>query len=374
MSLIAPLLVIASLGHSQDVKPTLNIGDPAPALAYGKWLKGDQVQQFEKGKTYVVEFWATWCGPCVRSMPHLTELRRKYEGKVQFISMDVWEHDWAGVPGFITKQGERMDYPIAQDELLEPAPAAAAPGAKVRWAAEHGKASTSWLVASGYDKVGIPCSFVVDKDGKVAWIGDPNGIDSILESVTRGSWDMGAAAKNNVAYLQMTSERREIDKRVAKMRDAKDYAGAVKAIKDFVNVDPANRADYLADAFSIEQADMKDAAAATATAEEALRITTIPWIQGLSEIAFAMAFPADGAAKLDNSLCMRVAAKADEYERGQRVTVKRALAKFAYAAGNRDEAMKYSNDALALAKVIAPTQLTDIEKELSVYSSAPKLR
>jgi thiol-disulfide isomerase/thioredoxin len=49
--------------------------DPAPPLKVSKWLKGEEVKRFEPGKVYVVEFWATWCGPCIAFMPHLAELQ-----------------------------------------------------------------------------------------------------------------------------------------------------------------------------------------------------------------------------------------------------------------------------------------------------------
>src|ERR1700761_1889608 len=66
--------------------PALKVGDPAPPLRASKWLQGAEVKEFAAGKTYVVEFWATWCGPCIVMMPHLSELQHQYaDAGVTFI-------------------------------------------------------------------------------------------------------------------------------------------------------------------------------------------------------------------------------------------------------------------------------------------------
>jgi len=89
VSMLLPRFVFA---QEQEAQPpvTLNVGDPAPALTSGEFVKGEPVKEFAKGKTYVVEFWATWCGPCRASIPHLSKLQEQNHD-ITFIGQDCWE-------------------------------------------------------------------------------------------------------------------------------------------------------------------------------------------------------------------------------------------------------------------------------------------
>ena len=93
-------IVAAVLGGLVSFSPAsaraddlLTIGSDAPALDVEHWVQSGEgkfgkVTKFEKDKVYVVEFWATWCGPCVASMPHIVETQKKYAEKgVQIVSI-----------------------------------------------------------------------------------------------------------------------------------------------------------------------------------------------------------------------------------------------------------------------------------------------
>jgi thiol-disulfide isomerase/thioredoxin len=175
----------------------LNIGSPAPAIKVEKWVKGTPVTAFETGKVYVVEFWATWCGPCKVAMPHLSELARKFTNKVTFTGVSVLEQGedtTKKVEAFVKDMGDKMGYNVCAD------------GSAAFMAA-------NWLAAAG--ESGIPCTFVIDGGGKVAWIGHPNALEEVLEKVLAGTADYRELAKT---ARRRGPERRSNPRRRGKSR------------------------------------------------------------------------------------------------------------------------------------------------------------
>ena len=153
---------------------TLHEGDPAPKLCVSKWVQGEPVNEFKPGTAYLVEFWATWCGPCREEIPHLNRLHNKYKDKgLVVIGQDVKEEDVTKVGPFIKRMGERMTYRIALDQVS---------GATNEYS---GRMVETWLNAA--DQKGIPTAFLIDKQGRIALIDEID--EESIEQVLAGTFD-----------------------------------------------------------------------------------------------------------------------------------------------------------------------------------------
>ena len=116
------------------------LGQPAAPLKIKEWIKGKPVDlaSAKGNQVLVVEFWATWCGPCRTSIPHLTELQKKFKD-VGFIG--VSDEDAPTVKKFVNKMGDQMDYTVAIDDDRQ----------------------TSKGYMEAFDQNGIPHAFIVDR-------------------------------------------------------------------------------------------------------------------------------------------------------------------------------------------------------------------
>lgn len=231
------LVVLASVALTSPtladkrVKP-LSVGDLAPAISVAKWVKGTPIKKFEAGKIYVVEFWATWCGPCKQSIPHLTELQKKFKDKVKFTGVSVFEErnptDESYIPkvaSFVDKMGAKMDYTVAVD-------------------GKEGVMGKTWMDAANQN--GIPTAFVIGKDRKIAWIGHPMmDMERVLDEVVADKFDIAAEAKKQAQAELDAKKRRAMMEPLNSALRSNRYADAIKEIDKIVEAQPAMEENLL---------------------------------------------------------------------------------------------------------------------------------
>ena len=310
----AVLFLLAALAGAQpqQAEPTLKVGDKAPPLGKGEWVKGEPVKAFESGKVYVIENWATWCGPCIAAIPHVTELQKKYADKgLVVIGQNVWEDDAAKVKPFVEKMGEKMDYRVVMDEPTGP----------------NGYMAKTYLEAAGQN--GIPCAFVIDKTGTIAWIGHPMQMEPVLEKVIAGTFDAKAEAEK-------AEKVKAIEQRLVAALQAGETDAAMKAADEIAELQPEMAGQIAMFKFGqLAQAGKWD----QAYAEAGKAVDKMSDAEGLNQIAWMIVDPDSDLAKKDLNVAQKAAEKANELSKGENAPILDTLARVYWLKGDKAKAL-----------------------------------
>jgi thiol-disulfide isomerase/thioredoxin len=142
--IIGAVLIFARNAQKGHIAESELIGKKAaPGLNIENWVTPEPPDSNSlSGKPYVLEFWATWCPPCVESIPHIKELAEKYNGKVEFIAISV---DSSDEPVKKMVDEKNINYNVGMDNGL----------------------------SDKYGVRGIPAAFMISKEGTIVWSGHP---------------------------------------------------------------------------------------------------------------------------------------------------------------------------------------------------------
>ncbi len=153
--LLSALVVTScNLAFAQD--GTLKVGDVAPAIEIGKWLNVDKARLDTgpalEGKVVLLDFWGTWCAPCVRAMPQIQRLHDRYRDR-GLVVVSLSYEDTDTMKPFLEKNAYTM--PVASD--------------------------TKKTCVTAYGVQGWPTTFLIDKEGKIAYVGSPYSLEPAIE-------------------------------------------------------------------------------------------------------------------------------------------------------------------------------------------------
>jgi thiol-disulfide isomerase/thioredoxin len=107
----APVFISAQQENQQPTIRFVRNPDPAPDFKL-TGLDGKPVTLAEShGKVILLNFWATWCGPCRAEIPDLVELQNKYKDRLQILGLVVDDDDQDAIKNFVSEFG--INYPVA---------------------------------------------------------------------------------------------------------------------------------------------------------------------------------------------------------------------------------------------------------------------
>lgn len=223
----------------------LGVGDEAPPAWIAEWLKdgpdgvgapsddpgaggaeGSKPWR-AKGTVTVVEFWATWCAPCRRSMDMLTKLQagspREKLRVVGICGTDSHGETLERVQKYLVANHARIGYAIAFDE--------------------DARTREAWLGAARIMQ--IPAAFVVTPEGLIAWIGNPatsgGAMKRVVDELLAGTFDLGKA----ISAARVERERKaaaleravELQGELRRAMEADDAARVAEVIDALVRLD-----------------------------------------------------------------------------------------------------------------------------------------
>ncbi|MCK6445591.1 MAG: redoxin domain-containing protein [Planctomycetes bacterium] len=326
----------AQAPQKTQAQVALKTGMPAPALSIEKWVKGSPVASFEKGKVYVLEFWATWCGPCIAQMPHVSRLQREYAAQnvtIIGVTSEDPENSLASVEAMVADKGDGMGYTVAWDSGR--------------------KTNEAYMKASA--QRGIPCSFLVDQQGNVAYIGHPMFLDVPLKQVVAGTWDIekgnamiaDVQSKMSAVYKALRSDPKAgLEKLAAIEREYPDFAGH----NDGLRFDLLLAAGELDGAYALGKT-LVDLAITEKNSAE------------LNDIAWKIVDPEAKHTRRDVELALRAAERAADFTHWKDGAILDTLARAYFWKGDTAKAIEIQTKAVATAKGEMKKQLEQVLAE-----------
>ena len=178
----------------------IKAGGPAPPINVTDWVLNVPEDKVFDGKFVVLEFWATWCGPCIAAIPHLNELQEEFQRKdLYFVSMT--DESLPKINRFLDRLNFKSIVVSDQDKKTH--------------------------IAFGDGKKGLeayPMTVLIDPEGLVRWVGEPKQLtgdvmQAFLDYKLKPTHLMTSARK---ASVEASMEKSDLSPSQKFLRDYKD--------------------------------------------------------------------------------------------------------------------------------------------------------
>ncbi|MCY2960090.1 MAG: TlpA disulfide reductase family protein [Planctomycetota bacterium] len=349
-------LAVAPVARAQTPAPApaptqapakLKVGDAAPALSIESFVKGTPVTTLEKGKTYLLHFWAPWNKASLEQLQILSEVQKNYADKklvvIGIASTDVTGTTIEKVKTAITDKGGAVEFAIAWDKGTE--------------------TKDAFLKAAGRST--LPCAVIVDKEGKVAFIENALLGLQFLDAVTAGTHDLAAMA----AWQTKAERAPQTLKSLATAYQARKWAEVLSYSTELLEVDPVG---YGGNAQVRMLAQGKSGAA-----DKAIEWAKA-WVdgpgknspEGLNAVAWVLVDPKEPFPKQDLDLALKAATRAAELTKNEDGAILDTVARVHFLKGDVAKAVEIQKMALLKLKPAQAQFKTQIEAALKEYEAA----
>lgn len=327
-------LTVAGFSPMLQDEPALKVGSTAPAIEGLEFVQGELAAS---PKVRVVEFWATWCGPCLQSIPHINELYQAQRSKGLEV-VGISDEKREKVEPFVRKRSGQMSYTVAIDT--------------------EKKMNQAFMQAAG--KNGIPCAFVIGSNNKIVYIGHP------MEEEFARAVKLSLDGRYDPVLSKKAAPLIEAARRAVKTRNFKD---AYVRFDEVIALDPTIFTDAAIEKYRVILNDEKNTVAAKAYAQElTLAFSAASDAPALRDLALTLSSD-PRVSQYDNDLALAAAQAMVKAAPSSDPSAQSTIASVYYAKGDFLKAVEAQKKAVRLAD---PSVKASLRPTLDAYELALK--